>query len=97
MTARERLSALEAQRQAHAHEHTQMERFWAGQLEAINARLGRIEAALNGWRSPQRNGVGGSGRRRISTRDVGTAGGGMALGTLIWWALELLLGAVETG
>ncbi len=90
MTNRERLATLEARQQAHGREHGYIDKAWEGQLEAIHLRLVRIEDALNGWR----DGLNGrNGRRRLSGRDVGVAGGSMAVATAVWWVVDLLRAA----
>ncbi len=84
MTSKERLASLEAQQQAHGREHKALERLWATRLEAISERLSRIDAALEGWRDVA------NGRRRVSSRDVGVAGGAIAFATALWWLVDLL-------
>ena len=90
MTVRERLATLETRELGHGREHGYLERAWTSQLEAINTRLGRIEAALNGWRAGAN---GASGPRRFASRDLGVAGGAMAFATAIWWLVDLLRAA----
>ena len=93
MTQKERVAALEAQQSVHVREHEYLNRMWAGQLKAINGRLMRIEAALNGWRASAGT---ANGQRRFTTRDIGVAGGGMAFATAVWWVVDLLRAAAGT-
>ena len=90
MTSKERLAALEAQQQGHGREHRALERLWASRLEAIDFRLRNIEEAVNGWRGSS---SGSNGRRRFSSRDLGVAGGSIAISTALWWLVDLLRAA----
>lgn len=82
-TQKERITALESSRGAHADEHDLLDRLWANKLDAIDARLAEIEEVLQAWRLP-----GGPGK--LSKRDVGVFGGSVALVSSVFWLLEQL-------
>ena len=88
-TQKERITALESARGAHAHEHKLLDRLWASKLDVIDARLGTIEEVLQQWRLPAATG-------KLSKRDVGVFSGTVALASALWWLLEQL-GLVTVG
>lgn len=86
MTQKERMATLEAQLEGHDREHSFLRELWTTQLEAINARLAKIEEALDGLQS-FRGGVNGKGQ--LTRRDVGVFGASAAVATAVWWMADL--------
>jgi hypothetical protein len=82
-TQKERLASLEAYVDGHAREHALAERVWTVQLDAIEARLARIERLL--LEANANGNDGGNGRLRLARRDLGLAGLTAALTSALWW------------